>query len=300
MPPTRGRTYVAGVSEGGLIAALLAERAPDVFSGALSACGPIGDFRKQINYFGDFRVLFDYFFGQVVPIPNSPIDIAPGVMAGWESVYEPAVTRAVRTRPDLAGQLVRTSKAAVDRNDPSTVQNTITGLLWYNVFATNDAREQLGGSPYDNRGRWYWGSANDVRLNLRVQRFSADPAALAALAPYETSGRPQIPLVTLHTTGDEIIPFWHQLLYRRKFDPSGGGSFLAVPVFRYGHCNFTAKEVLRAFGLLVLRVTGGQPEGLTEQLTIEQARADFARARVPAAAQLQRDAQLQQQHAGGR
>src|SRR5262249_55548636 len=55
-------TYITGVSEGGLITALLAEQSPELFSGGLSTCGPIGDFRRQIDYIGDFRVLFNYFF----------------------------------------------------------------------------------------------------------------------------------------------------------------------------------------------------------------------------------------------
>ena len=55
-PPTK--TYVVGVSEGGLVTALLAERSSTLFNGALSMCGPIGSFQGQLNYFGDFRVLF--------------------------------------------------------------------------------------------------------------------------------------------------------------------------------------------------------------------------------------------------
>ena len=47
--------------------------------------------------------------------------------------------------------------------------------LWYNVFATNDAVSKLGGNPYGNRGRWYFGSSNDLRLNLLVRRFSGRP-----------------------------------------------------------------------------------------------------------------------------
>ncbi|MEZ5286912.1 MAG: hypothetical protein R2712_19320 [Vicinamibacterales bacterium] len=64
---TPTRTHVAGVSEGGLVATLLAERAPETFSSAMAACGPIGNFRLQINYLGDFRVLFDYFFPGCCP-----------------------------------------------------------------------------------------------------------------------------------------------------------------------------------------------------------------------------------------
>ena len=57
-----GRVYVIGASEGGLIATLAAEKYSKTFCGGLALCGPIGDFRGQLNYWGDFRVLFDYFY----------------------------------------------------------------------------------------------------------------------------------------------------------------------------------------------------------------------------------------------
>jgi len=49
------KTYLMGVSEGGLVATLLAEQSPDLFTSALAACGPIGSFKWQIDYFGDFN-----------------------------------------------------------------------------------------------------------------------------------------------------------------------------------------------------------------------------------------------------
>jgi hypothetical protein len=42
-----------------------------------------------------------------------------------------------------------------------------------------------------------------------VQRFDADPAALLEIGRYyETSGELKVPLVTLHTSGDPIVPYW--------------------------------------------------------------------------------------------
>src|SRR6266581_4657618 len=67
------RVYLVGPSEGGIVTALAVEKHPDVFAGGLAACGPIGDFRQQINYDGDFRVVFDYFFPGV--IPPSPVSV---------------------------------------------------------------------------------------------------------------------------------------------------------------------------------------------------------------------------------
>ena len=242
------RVHVAGASEGGLIATLLAERSPALVSSVLAACGPIGRFQWQLDYFGDFRVLFDYFFPGV--IPGSPIDIPPAVMAGWGGI-QLAVAAALAARPDLALELMRTAKAAYDPANPATIVNTTINALWYNIFATNDAREKLGGNPFGNRLKWYFGSSNDLRLNLHVRRFTASPVAREAVRFYETSGQLSVPVVSLHTTADEIVPFWHELLYLAKVDPAGRGRFIPLPVLRYGHCNFTVNELIGAFGLAV-------------------------------------------------
>jgi pimeloyl-ACP methyl ester carboxylesterase len=252
-------TYATGASEGGLIVALLAERHPDLLTGALPVCGPIGDFRKQFDHVGDFRILFDHLFPGV--LPPSPISVPPADLDRWPS-YAAAISSAIAAHPSAAAQLISTSKAAIDPGDPSSVARTAGGLLWYHLVGTNDAVEKLGGNPFDNRSRWYWGSSSDVRLNIGVQRFAASPAALRNLARFQTSGELRIPMVTLHTTGDEIVPYWHQLLYLRKAETSHGGSLTPVPVFRYGHCNFTSREMLGAFGLLVWQSTGRRMPGV--------------------------------------
>src|SRR3989475_7200672 len=46
------QTYMTGVSEGGLVAALLAGQSPELFTSALAACGPLGSFPAQIEDFG--------------------------------------------------------------------------------------------------------------------------------------------------------------------------------------------------------------------------------------------------------
>ena len=49
------KVFLVGASEGGIITALALEQRPDIFSAGLSACGPVGNFPAQINYFGDAR-----------------------------------------------------------------------------------------------------------------------------------------------------------------------------------------------------------------------------------------------------
>jgi hypothetical protein len=246
--------YLTGASEGGLVATLAVEQAPDVFSGGLATCGPVGDFRRQIDYLGDFRVLFDYFFPGV--IPGNAIDPPSISQQDWENVYVPSITAALAAQPARLDTLLRVAHAPFDPNEPQTRIETAIGVLWYNLFATTDAQQKLGGNPYDNSRRLYLGSGNDFRLNLLVDRFHADPGALAAIEDgYQTSGRLDAPLVTLHTTADPIVPYWHEPLYTLKALPSGL-LHTNLPVFRYGHCSFRAEDALVGLGLLVLKVEG--------------------------------------------
>ncbi|HEX5689851.1 MAG TPA: alpha/beta hydrolase [Roseiflexaceae bacterium] len=250
---TPDHIYLIGVSEGALVATLLAEQSPELISGALAACGPIGSFQRQIEYFADFRVVFDYFFPGV--LPGSPINIPNQLIDNWESTYAPAVANALQTSPISATQLISVTQAPIDPADPAvTTISTTLDILWYNVFATNDAVAKLGGNPYGNAGRVYAGSADDARLNAQVQRFNANSTALNALAAYETGGQLRLPLVTLHTIGDDVIPFWHEQLYRDKVPEVWRFNLTQLPSPSYGHCNFTTQEAQVALLTLVQQV----------------------------------------------
>lgn len=246
------QVLLAGVSEGGLIAALAVERHPDFFDGALAMCGPYGSFRDQIDYFGDFRALFDYFLPTVMP--PSPVAIPETLIENWETGYYtdtvyPAITAAENIT--AVNQLLAVSGAAVDSEDDTTKAQTIEDLLWYNVFATNDATTKLGGQPYDNRTRVYSGSDEDAVLNDEIARFDADSTALDAMQAYETTGLLERPLITLHTTGDPIVPIWHAADYEAQIAAAGRAPFHErITYDNYGHCQFTAAVILDAFGRL--------------------------------------------------
>lgn len=253
------KVYLVGASEGGLITTLGVERHPDIFSGGLAACAPIGSFPLQVNYIGDFRVLFDYFYPGL--LPGTPTYIPPDLIDHFDlhyaTVIRPVIFAAAnssRTR-----ELIRVARLPTDASHFwATAEISIRDLLWYNVFGTNDAREKLGGPPFDNTRRLYLGSSNDFLLNRFVQRVGADPAAVAEMVNnYDTRGRLSRPLVTLHTLRDQQVPVWHEALYIAKALFSGSfRRLLAIPVDRYGHCNFTRDEVLTAFGALVVKAEG--------------------------------------------
>jgi pimeloyl-ACP methyl ester carboxylesterase len=247
--PDPARTIVVGFSEGALVATLAAERHPDRFDGALAGCGPIGDFQAQLDYIADFRVVFDYFFPGL--IPGNALDIPESVQERWDQLYVPAIVLALAAGPHAARDLLRVTRAPAAGDDLRSIAETTIGLLWYNVFGTADAQARLGGQPYDNTARVYAGSSDDSALNAGVDRFAAEPAAVAAIGRFNTTGNLTVPLVNLHTTGDPIVPFSQASLYTAKVARTNQSSrFTQIDIERHGHCSFEAGELLNAFAEL--------------------------------------------------
>lgn len=255
------RVYLIGASEGGLITALSLEQRPEIFDGGLAMCGPIGDFVYQTNYFGHFRAAFDFYFPGL--IPGDPTDIPPELIDNWDTYYPEQVEPVVfadENRP-LLFDLLAAAAAPVDRLAfEESARTTVGDLAWYSVFATNDAREKLGGQPFDNRKRLYTRTDDDYALNLGVERIAADEVAVEEMqANYQTTGELTHPLVTLHTTLDQQVPHWHELAYLKKTHASGSWPdrhLLYPSSVGYGHCLFPMQDVLGAFSALVEMVSG--------------------------------------------
>lgn len=253
---TPRRVYLTGVSEGGLVTAKAIETAPNLFTGGLAACGPIGDFNYQVSYLGDGRVLFDYFFPGVIPgtainVPDEVgLDFNTCTTAGCTTPYVTKIRAALDASPSNRSQLANVAHIPLGP-DPD---QSIIDVLRYNAVETTDAATKLGGNPFDNPNRFYFGSSNDLLLNLKVERYNADPAALQSIAAgYQTTGNLTIPLVTLHTTGDNQVPFLHELVYLGKVSSQGKlNNFVPLPVSAYGHCNFTAEQAV--IGLIILEL----------------------------------------------
>jgi hypothetical protein len=261
--------YQTGGSQGGLVTVKAVEQYPSIFHGGLAACGPIGDYQRQINHVADFRVVFDYFFRDVVTDPSDPVWAYPvwqQTLAADDPGYvDPTEWARVKANGEAAiddpanasriDQVISVTGAPIDPAQPETRKETAAGILWYSFRGTDDAIHKLNGMPFDNQLRTYAGSADDAALNDNVERFSfaADASLLARL---QTSARPSRPLVTIHTTGDAIVPIWHQTLYRSRLSFLRRWLHTPFTIHRYGHCNFKDEEVLAAFGVLVLKVSG--------------------------------------------
>jgi len=248
------RTYLTGASEGALITTLLLEQHPDLFDGGLAACGPIGDFPYQVRHIGDARATFNYFFPAL--IPGDPFDVAPDLIADWPVYYQtkvkPQITAAAQKK--ALNQWVRVAKLPFDPKRPrASREEAADDILRYAVVNLNEAADTLGGFPFGNLHRRYTGSASDRKLNLLVPRIAADPAATQEMSDhYSTTGQLQRPLITLHATGDWLVPYQHAELYISKTKDSDNyrRRHLNIQTSGYGHCEFTEGEVLFAVAML--------------------------------------------------
>lgn len=266
--------YGAGTSQGGIFVAQGAEQSTQVFDGALAACGPIGNFLKQVNYWGDLLVIVDYFlrdeFGSLVPpiellvpppddgSPPERIVSEPPAPTDWDDLLDRIdAVLADENNADEIRQIRKVARVPTDPDREVADWEAISQVLREAVLGTNEGIESLGGNPYENTNRVYRGSDDELALNRDVKRYAADLGAITTARAFETSGRIAGRVVTLHNKWDPRVPFWHEPLYAFKALLRGSAFRLTVlPVFRFGHCNFNPEEALAAFAILVLQVQG--------------------------------------------
>jgi pimeloyl-ACP methyl ester carboxylesterase len=244
------RTYLVGVSMGGLIAVDLAENFPTKYDGALSICGVVGGAPMNWQRSGDGRVLFNYFFPGVLPADflhapdlDSTVGgptfntIANALAAGFAAPGNPTLQFA--------------SVAGLTGSSPNELIYSAFSLVTSNF---NEMMQRTQGKNfYDNTNTVYSGSANDTLLNARMQRFQAMPDAVEYVAKYYTpTGKLSIPVLTLHTTQDPTVPFSQEAAFAAVVAKAGASPFLVQQsADRYGHCNLKPTEILNSFQALV-------------------------------------------------
>jgi pimeloyl-ACP methyl ester carboxylesterase len=276
-------TFLAGASLGGGITTYLAERFPSQYDGALALCGFVSGSVNQLTYLADTRNVFDYFYPGVLPedalnVPEGLRfdDVAPSIIAAItaEALAEPGLT--VQKALALASieqiQLpLRGTNLPVPNEIFASMTQSLLSALFYNIDGTNAFLEDTHGrSPYDNSDTDYRYSNPllsfpliDLEdLNEKVARFESTPDARNYLEHYFTpTGKLKIPMVTMHTTGDPAVPFFHEAAYAEIVAQAGATPMLQqIPIERYGHCQFELPEVIGAFaGLATWVETGINP-----------------------------------------
>ncbi len=105
----------------------------------------------------------------------------------------------------------------------------------------------------------------DLNALNAAPRISADTGAVGYLNQYISfNGNLNIPVLTMHTTGDGLVVNEDEQAYASVVRSAGDNSLLRqVFVHRAGHCAFTPAETLTAFQTLINRLDSGRWEDST-------------------------------------
>lgn len=230
-------TWITGHSMGGLLATLILERQPEVYSGGLALCpvlAPAASFFES-NFF-DLFVAFDFLVGKKAGLaPFSDPKSAP--------LDFKAIEAALAANPAAAQVLV---SRFVIRNEDLPLILTFYQAIWKELVA------RAGGIPVDNRNTLYAGFGDDVAFNRGVARVAGEPAAELYIKSYATpTGKLADPLLVVHTTYDPIVPPMVASVYDTLATLAGSKELVRYRfVAADGHCTISSEETQKAFGLL--------------------------------------------------
>ena len=267
-----GRTYITGASMGGHVTGIVAEQWPQSYDGAMPICGVLGDY-KLFDFFLDFNVAAQTLSGQKKTFPYGP-DYLTATVPATKAALGPAFPFAL----NAAG---RDFKSLVQLRSGGTRPLFEQGWLFWNAVA-GDFLFGLGvgdgtlprapGFALDNSQVVYQFdtdaslTAGESLFNQTVQRVVADPNGrrrngIANVSP--TTGDLHMPMLTLHTLGDSFVPFLMEQVYAQRVKDKGHAhNFVARATRDYGHCTFTAPELVQTFTDLEKWVEAGiKPEG---------------------------------------
>ena len=263
---TPERSFLMGTSLGGLIAQQLAERHPGQYDGTFAMCAPLGGTAAELSYIANVRVLFDFFYPGVVP--GTVLSVPAGVDFDTEVMLR--VIRAVMGNPTGLGIIARTAQTPLAGTTPQQLITSLLYALKYDWIGIDDFLDRTHGhSMFDNTATKYAAAYPGLlpdgllaEINAGVGRFSSTPDAERYVEKYyQPSGRLRIATLTLHTTLDPLVPWFHEPRFAESVAASGGSSLLvqrSVPAF--GHCNFTTAQMVDGFETLARWVeTGVKP-----------------------------------------
>jgi pimeloyl-ACP methyl ester carboxylesterase len=288
----RPRQVIAwGNSGGGLLSTLLAERHPERIDGAIPLCGPLGGIGTAFNLTLDFALAL-----RTLLTPDSDLELVritdpDGTAARVSEIVQSALgTPQGRARLALANALANVvpwARALQPR--PADVTGQINELALYDTIIyidswttfRQDLERRAGGNPSWNTGvdydrqlskssqldlvrRAYDDAGMSLDADLQrlaaAPRIEADAGAVRWVAQFTPTGRLQVPVLTLHSTGDGANIPEHERWYAgqaRRSDDLLRQAFTE----RGGHCAFTASELIATIQAMRARLDTGHWPG---------------------------------------
>ena len=287
------RTIAWGHSLGGIITAGLVQKFPQRFAGALPMCGVlaggVGIWNEALDGAFAFKTLIAPNSAlQVVHItnPGANLNLAEAILAGAQATPQGRARIAMLNAfGDVPGWFTPGSPEPAANNFAAREQNQ---FMWSQqagfpfAFAFRAELEfRAGGNPSWNTGvnyekqlersinrdeviALYAQAGLDLNQDLatlaHAPRISADPGAVNYLVQNIIfDGEIQIPVLTMHTTGDGLVPVENEQAYASVVRAAGNNPLLRQTfVHRAGHCSITPAETITALRHLVRRLDTGK------------------------------------------
>lgn len=285
------RTIAWGHSLGGIITAGLVQLNSDRFAGALPMCGVlaggIGTWNQALDSAFAFNVLLANNSLQIVHItdPNGNFNQAEGILAAAQKTAQGKARIALFSAlGDIPGWF---DPASPEPSKTDYATQEMNQFNWesqvdfiFAFFARFELEGRANGNPSWNTGVDYRDQLMNSVDNREVQalykqaglnlssdlnalnsatRIKADPQAVNYLNKYITfNGDLNMPVLTMHTTGDGLVVNQQEQAYDDVVDWRGDANLLnQVFVHRAGHCAFTPAETVTAFQTLIHRLDTG-------------------------------------------
>jgi pimeloyl-ACP methyl ester carboxylesterase len=288
------RTVAWGHSLGGMITAGLIQLFPDRFAAALPMCGVLAGGPGVWNQGLDSEFAFATLVapGAFKLVNFTPADVGVQFTIAKNALVAAQGTAAGRARIALSAALADVPGWF----DPATPEPAPTDYLaqetnqfnWdlnpdflFGFFGRLELETRAGGNYSWNTGvdyseqleksidraevkALYKAAGLDLEKDLSTlnaaPRIAADPKSAGYVTKFITyNGDLDLPVLTMHTTGDGLVEATDEQAYASVVKSAGDSSLLRQSfVHRAGHCTFTPAETISAFKTLIHRVDTGR------------------------------------------
>ncbi|WP_334178580.1 hypothetical protein [Pseudoxanthomonas sp.] len=233
------RTLLHGQSWGGNVAAKVAELyALDIdgranYDGVLTTNGLLSGGTRGYGFRADLRAVYQYYCRNHPAADEAQYPLWQGLPAGAKMTRDDLRTRVDACTGVDQSASKRTPAQAANLRDILAVtgvaeKQLVAHLAWGTFHFQDVVQKRLGGrNPFDNHKTVYRGSRDDRALNAGVERFSADPAAVAMLAyDADLSGLIVRPTVTVHARHDPTVSYEAEAIYAATVEAAGRSDLL--------------------------------------------------------------------------
>ncbi|TWT22509.1 hypothetical protein FQY83_05685 [Luteimonas marina] len=285
------RTVLHGQSWGGNVAAKTAElHALDLdgrasYDAVLTTNGVLTGGTRAYGFRADLRAVYQYYCRNH-PAPGEPqYPLWQGLPAGskldrGELRRRVDACTGVDTAPGKRTPAQAARLADILAVTGVAERQLVAHLAWGTFHFRDLVHRRLHDrNPFDNTGTVYRGSRDDEALNAGIERFAADPDAVATLAyDADLSGLIVLPTLAIHAAHDPVVSSQALAAYRATVEAAGRGHLLAqAKTDEHEHSRLrdaTYRGALRA--LEAWLDTGLRPDAAALQATCAAAPGDPA------------------------